>query len=103
MAFLMFVSLSLAILVATLGRAGTTEALHGSVNLNLPTSASHFEYVGCLGSDTFSADGDVATFTQVEEWEFMNVNQCISDCHHAMYAALNNQCVCRWWEVNQDY
>lgn len=60
---------------------------------NTPSSVPHFDYVGCLGLDALSLDEDVTTFTQVEEWEFMNINQCISDCYHAAYAAVNNRCV----------
>jgi hypothetical protein len=65
--------------------------------INSPTSVSHFDYVGCLSISlsafTSANEDEDSLFRQVEHWEFMSINQCISDCYHAAYAAVHNEYV----------
>ena len=80
-------------IVVSLVPAVRAEDLNPSdISTDTPSSVSHFYYFGCITSGIFT-DAEVSSFTQVEEWEFMNINQCVSDCYHAAFAAVHNQCV----------
>ena len=54
-----------------------------------PAAIHHYNYAGCMGSESWSPDS-AGEFQQVEDWDHMNVNQCVSDCYHAAFAAIWN-------------
>ena len=86
------VSCSLVILAVTIVQAEPPET--AQVSFGSLAALFDFHFVGCLRLEAFSTN-DNDLFTPVEDWEFMSINQCISNCHHAAYAAVNNQtCYC---------
>jgi hypothetical protein len=57
-----------------------------------PDTIFSFNHVGCFRLDR---DDPSHGFHRVEQWEFMSLNQCISDCHHSNFAAIfNDTCLC---------